>query len=115
MKKVLIMTIAMAFVFGLSSLAFAEMVTRIVGSKITVRDATGKESTIESTAKGLKVGDKVKLTVRNGRTWLDPQPEPPIPEWSKPANLKKSVPLNKAPATPEAPPPPPPPEKPKLN
>lgn len=116
MKKVLIMTIAVTFVFALANLASAETVTRIVGSKITVRDAAGKEKTIESTAKGLKVGDKVKLTVRNGRTWLDPQPEPPSPEQIKPANLGNPVIQKKGFATPEAPyPPPPPPDKPKLN
>ncbi|MRR57888.1 MAG: hypothetical protein EG824_06730 [Deltaproteobacteria bacterium] len=115
MKKILIMAIAVVVVFGLGRLATAETITRIVGSKITVRDAMGKEKTIESTVQGLRVGDKVKLTVRNGRTWLDPQPEPPLPERSKPANLKKSVPQNKVPATPEAPPPPPPPDRPKLN
>lgn len=116
MKKVLIMAMAVAFVFSLASLSSAETITRIVGSKITVRDAAGREQTIESTVKGLKVGDKVKLTVRNGRTWLDPQPEPPIPEWSKPANLGNPVMQKKEFATPEAPyPPPPPPDKPKLN
>lgn len=112
MKKVLIMTIATAFVFGLASLAFAEMITRIVGSQITVRDATGNEKTIESNAKGLKVGDKVKLTVRDGRTWLDPQPEPPM---TKPVDLKSSVLQKKGHASPEAPPPPPPPDSQKLK
>ena len=101
MKKVLIMTSAMAIVFGLASLAVAETVTRIVGNKITVRDNAGKVQTIVSTAKGLKVGDKVKLTVRDGRTWLDPQPEPPSPLQI----------LQKTGATPEAPPSP----KPKLK
>lgn len=116
MKKVLSMTIAVTFVFGLANLAVAETVTRIVGSKITVRDAAGKEKTLESIAKGLKVGDKVKLTVRNGRTWLDPQPEPPYPEQIKPANPGSSVLQKKGHASPEAPyPPPPPPDKPKLN
>jgi hypothetical protein len=112
MKKVFIVTIAIAFVFGLASLAVAETITRIVGNQITVKDATGKEKTIESTAKGLKVGDKVKLTVRGGRTWLDPQPEPPM---TKPVDLKSSVLQKKGHASPEAPPPPPPPDRPKLN
>ncbi|RQW85295.1 MAG: hypothetical protein EHM79_12060 [Geobacter sp.] len=84
MKKVLIMTIAMACVFGLASLAVAETVTRIVGNQITVKDATGKEKTIASTVKGLKVGDTVKLKVIDGRTWINPQPEPPGNQQIKP-------------------------------
>lgn len=115
MKKVLIITIAMAFVFGLASLAVAETVTRIVGNQITVRDATGKEKTIESTVKGLKVGDTVKLSVIDGRTWINPQPEPPGYQRIKPANPGSSVLQKKGHASPEAPPPPPPPEKPKLH
>ena len=54
-------------------------ITKIAGNKITVMDDMGKVRTIESNVKGLKVGDKVKVTMRNGLTWLNPQPEPPIP------------------------------------
>ena len=98
MKKIFIMIIAVAFVFGLSSLAFADTITKIAGNKITVMDDTGKVRTIESNVKGLKVGDKVKVTMRNGLTWLNPQPEPPIPIVQK----------NATPTTPEQPSPPPP-------
>lgn len=115
MKKVLIMTISMAFVFGMANLAVAETITRIVGNQITVKDATGKAKTIESTVKGLKVGDTVKLSVIDGRTWINPQPEPPGYQRIKPANLGSSVLQKKGHASPEAPPPPPPPDKPKLN
>jgi hypothetical protein len=98
MKKIFIMIIAAAFVFGLSSLAFADMITKIAGNKITVMDDTGKVRTIESNVKGLKVGDKVKVTTRNGLTWLNPQPEPPMPTVNG---------QNAATSTPEAPSPPP--------
>jgi hypothetical protein len=33
---------------------------------------------------GLKIGGKVKVTTRDGRTWLNPQPEPPLPAKAKP-------------------------------
>jgi hypothetical protein len=98
MKKIFIMIIAVAFVFGLSILAFADTVTKIAGNKIMVMDDTGKVRTIESNVKGLKVGDKVKVTMRNGLTWLNPQPEPPIPTVQK----------NAVPGTPDTPNPPPP-------
>ncbi len=101
MKKVFIMIAVAAFVLGLSTLSLADTVTKISGNTITVVDGTGKAKTIESNVQGLKVGDKVKVTTRNGRTWLDPQPEPPAP-----AALQEKV-----KATPEAPPPPPPPKK----
>lgn len=80
MKKIFIMIIAVAFVFGLSSMAFADTITKIAGNKITVKDDTGKVRTIESKEKGLKVGDKVKVTTKNGVTWLNPQPDPPSPQ-----------------------------------
>lgn len=80
MKKSFIMIIAVAFVFGLSSMAFADTITKIAGNKITVMDDAGKVRTIESKVKGLKVGDKVKVTTRDGLTWLNPQPEPPSPQ-----------------------------------
>lgn len=115
MKKLRSVAIAVAFVFGVGSLASAETITRIAGSKITVRDDAGNEKTVESTVPGLKVGDKVRLTVRNGRTWLNPQPEPPSPVQVNPAGMKRSVLEKKGYASPEAPPPPPPPERPKLN
>jgi hypothetical protein len=106
MKKIFIMIIAVVFVFGLSSLAFADTVTKIAGNKITVMDDTGKLKTIESNIKGLKVGDKVKVTMKNGLTWLNPQPEPPKPAVE--VNPKGSMQKNATPTTPEQPTPPPP-------
>lgn len=115
MKKRLVMTIAIASVVVLSGLACAETVTRIAGNRITVRDSKGNERTIEGTSKGLKVGDRVRLMSRGGRTWLDPQPEPPSPREIKPANQKPSALNKKLQVTPEAPPPPSPPDKLKLK
>lgn len=110
MKKILILIFVGTFVFSLTSLALAETVTKIVGNKVTVADDMGREKIIEGNVKGLKVGDKVKLTVKDGRTWLNPQPEPPKPIQIKPADLENSVLQKKAHGTPEAPPPPPPPK-----
>ena len=93
MKKIFIMIIAVVFVFGLSGMAFADTVTKIAGNKIAVMDDTGKMKTIESNVKGLKVGAKVKVTTRNGLTWLNPQPEPPSPKYNPAAGT----------STPEAP------------
>ncbi len=118
MKKLIVLAIAMALSCALATLAFAETITRISGNRITVRDDSGREKTVMGSAKGLKVGDRVKLNVKNGRTWLDPQPEPPSPKKIKPYPLKPSALKNKAPASPEAPPPPPPPpppDKPKMK
>jgi hypothetical protein len=109
MKKLCMMILAMTFC--LAKLADSETITKIVGSKITVKDDVGIENTIESAAQGLKVGDKVTLTVKDGRTWLNPQPEPPKPVKVNPTELKGSALQTKgAYATPEAPPPPPPPK-----
>jgi hypothetical protein len=110
MKKILVLIFVLSFVFGLESFTLAEKVTKIVGNKVTVMDDMGKEKTIEGNVKGLKVGDKVKLTVKDGRTWLNPQPEPPKPVQMKPADIENSVLQKKASGTPEAPPPPPPPK-----
>jgi len=35
---------------------------------------------------GLKVGSRVRVTTKNGLTWLNPQPEPPLPAKAKPLN-----------------------------
>jgi len=62
-------------------------------------DSTGKvRKPLRVNVKGLKVGGKVKGYTNNGITWLNPQPEPPMPK----VNGK-----NAATSTPEAPTPPP--------
>jgi hypothetical protein len=82
MKKIFIMIIAVTFAFGLSGMAVADTVTKIDGNKITIMDDAGKVKTVASSVKGLKVGDKVKVTTKGGLTWLNPQPEPPIPKYN---------------------------------
>ena len=54
-------------------------ITKIDGRKITVKNTNGVEKIVTGNAAGMKIGGKVKVTTRNGRTWLDPQPEPPSP------------------------------------
>ena len=61
-------------------------ITKIIANKITVRNDKGQERIIESNTTGLKIGDKVKVTTRDGRTWLNPQPEPPTPAKMKTFN-----------------------------
>lgn len=61
-------------------------IVKIEGSKITVRDDKGINKIVTSTAAGLKPGGKVKVTTKNGLTWLDPQPEPPMTPKTKPAS-----------------------------
>ena len=59
-------------------------IIKIEGNKITVRNETGMEKIITGNFTGLKIGGKVKVTARDGRTWLNPQPEPPLPANAKP-------------------------------
>jgi hypothetical protein len=54
-------------------------IIKIEGTKITVKNSNGVEKIITGNFQGLKIGGKVKVTTQNGRTWLNPQPEPPKP------------------------------------
>lgn len=69
MKKYLVMIVVIIFTLTIAGLGFAAdmkgSITKIDGSKITVKGADGKETTIEGDAKGMKVGDKV--TVKDGK------------------------------------------------
>ncbi len=69
MKKYLVMIVVIIFTLTVAGLGFAAdmkgAVTKIDGSKITVKGADGKETTVEGDAKGMKVGDKV--TVKDGK------------------------------------------------
>lgn len=67
MKKLIALLVAVVFTLSLTVVAFAEegTITKIDGNKITVKDAKGKETTVEGDAKGLKVGDKV--TIKDGK------------------------------------------------
>jgi hypothetical protein len=84
-------------------------IIKIDGAKITVMDDKGGEKIVTGIIAGLKTGGKVKVTTRNGRTWLNPQPEPPKPavEISPRGSIQK----NAVPTTPEQPTPPPPSQK----
>jgi hypothetical protein len=69
MKKYLVIIVAIIFTLTVAGLGFAAdmkgSITKIDGSKITVKGADGKETTVQGDAKGLKVGDKV--TVKDGK------------------------------------------------
>ena len=69
MKRYLVLIVAVIFTLTVAGLGFAAdikgSITKIDGSKITVKGADGKETTAEGDAKGLKVGDKV--TVKDGK------------------------------------------------
>lgn len=61
-------------------------IVKIEGNKITVRNDKGIDKIVTGNFTGLKIGGKVKVTTRDGLTWLNPQPEPPMPAKTKPAN-----------------------------
>ncbi|HMK60242.1 MAG TPA: hypothetical protein VK452_03740 [Dissulfurispiraceae bacterium] len=67
MKKILAVLVVVVFTLALAGLSIAAdkgTITKIEGSKITVKTADGKETTATGDA-GLKVGDKV--TVKDGK------------------------------------------------
>ncbi len=75
MKKAIALLVVLAFIFGLAFVCFSEeakkasevkgTVTKIEGNKLTIKQADGKEVTVEvKEVKGIKVGDKV--TVKDG-------------------------------------------------
>lgn len=71
MRLKTVIAVLVAFVFALSivSIGFAAevkgTVTKIEGKKITVKDAQGKETTVEvKDTAGVKVGDKI--TIKDG-------------------------------------------------
>lgn len=68
MKKALTLVVMLIFVAGLATLALAASgevkgtITKIEGNKLTIKQADGKEVTVEvKDTKGLKVGDKVEV------------------------------------------------------
>jgi uncharacterized protein YxeA len=69
MKKVLIVLVAIVFTVAVAGISFAAdmkgSISKIEGSKITIKAADGKETTVGGDAKGLKVGDKV--AVKDGK------------------------------------------------
>jgi len=70
-KKAITLVLIAVFTLGLMGLAFAAAqdvtgtVAKIEGNKVTIADATGKETTVQvsdpKTIQDLKVGDKVKV------------------------------------------------------
>ena len=68
-KAIIAMFVAIIFTLGVVGLSFAMevkgTVTKIEGNKVTVKDAAGKETTVDvKDAKGVKVGDTV--TIKDG-------------------------------------------------
>ncbi|NTU43558.1 MAG: hypothetical protein HGA78_11035 [Nitrospirales bacterium] len=66
MKKVLVLFVSLVFAIGVAGISFAAdvkgTVSKVEGTKITVKDAAGKESTVEvKDAAGVKAGDKVEI------------------------------------------------------
>jgi hypothetical protein len=72
-------------------------IVKIEGNKISVRNNMGIVKIVTAEIAGLKIGSKVKVSTRDGRTWLNPQPEPPSPKYNPAAGG----------TTPETPGPPP--------
>lgn len=70
LKAIIALIVALVFTLGVVGLSFASevkgTVTKIEGKKITVKDAAGKETTVEvkEVPKDLKVGDSV--TIKDG-------------------------------------------------
>ena len=65
-KAIIAMFVAIIFTLGVVGLSFAAEVkgtiTKIEGNKVTVKDAAGKETTVDvKDAKGVKVGDTVDI------------------------------------------------------
>jgi ABC-type enterochelin transport system substrate-binding protein len=92
MRKLVVILTALVFVVGLVSAGFAAgtaktakaegTVVKVEGKKVTVREAKGKEVTIE-TDKTVKVGDKV--TIENGKIVKVETPAPAKNTKKKPA------------------------------
>lgn len=66
MKRILVLLVALVFTLGVVGLAFAVdvkgTVTKVEGKKVTVKDASGKETTVEvKNPAGVKAGDKVEI------------------------------------------------------
>ncbi|MCE5312032.1 MAG: hypothetical protein LLF86_02640 [Nitrospiraceae bacterium] len=86
MRKIFALVIAMLFVVSVAGLSFAADVTgtvsKIEGSKITVKDAKGAETIVNAKDAKVKVGDKV--TVKDGKIVADSGDK-------KPAKKKKVI------------------------
>jgi hypothetical protein len=65
MKSLIALLVIVVFTLGIVGMAFAAgvegTVTKIDGKKVTIKDGSGKETTVTAEAKDCKVGDKVKF------------------------------------------------------
>ena len=65
MKRIFVVLVAIVFTVAVAGISFAAdvkgAISKIEGSKITVKAADGKETTVEGDAKGFKIGDKVMV------------------------------------------------------
>ncbi len=65
MKKIFVVLVAIVVTVAVAGISFAAdvkgAISKIEGTKITVKAADGKETTVEGDAKGFKVGDKVMV------------------------------------------------------
>jgi predicted thioesterase len=73
-KAIVALLVVFVFTLGVVGLAFAAevkgTVTKIDGKKITVKDAAGKETTVEvKDTAGVKVGDSV--TIKDGTVTVE--------------------------------------------
>jgi outer membrane lipoprotein SlyB len=74
-KAIVALLVALVFTLGVVGMAFATAevkgtVTKIDGKKITVKDAAGKETTVEvKDTAGVKVGDSV--TIKDGTVTVE--------------------------------------------
>lgn len=73
-KAIVALLVALVFTLGVVGLSFASevkgTVTKIDGMKITVKDAAGKETTVEvKDTAGAKVGDSV--TIKDGKVTVE--------------------------------------------
>lgn len=70
MKSIFVLFVALVFALSVAGISFAAdvtgTVTKVAGSKVTVKDAAGKESTVDvKNAKDVKAGDNV--TIKDGK------------------------------------------------
>jgi hypothetical protein len=65
MKRIMTLLMAVVLTLALVSLGWAAdisgVVSKIDGAKVTVKTADGKETTLDSTVKGIKVGSRVVI------------------------------------------------------
>jgi len=77
-KSIFVLVVALVFALSVVGLSFAAAdvtgtITKVAGNKVTIKDAAGKESTVEAkNAKDVKEGDHV--TIKDGMATKDKAP-----------------------------------------